>query len=187
MDQRDDHTWIAVELSRLGETKVEEGTLDAALRSDLDVHEFHPIFVPAVSYTKAGKRITLHLMEGYVFVASGLPEIRYFSLEKKAYVNQVMSTQGTRFQMRTLSTIDNDYIEKLRSQLRGMIASDLDIGDSVKAVNGRYRSLEGTVVGMEGDLAYVHIAMRSLQVVASIPKVFLESNEGEESSGFLRV
>jgi len=174
VDHRDEATWIAVELSKQGEDRVEDGTLVQVLQRDLE-SEGHPIFVPAVSYSKAGRRITLHLLEGYVFVASGLPETRYFRLEQKPYINQVMSTRGGPHQMRTLSVIDNDYIESLRDQLRGMVASDIEAGDRVQVLDGRYRTLEGVVVGTYKDMAYVRIKLRALHSIATIPKVFLES------------
>jgi transcription antitermination factor NusG len=176
VDRRDDVTWIAVELSKQGEDRVEEGTLIEVLYRDLEVEQ-HPVFVPAISYAKGGKRITLHLMEGYVFIASGLPETRYFALERRAYVNQVMSTRGGPHRMRTLSVIDNDYISSLQEQLRDMVASDIEKGTIVRVVNGRYRSLEGVVVGTEQEVAYISIELRSLRVIATVPKVFLESIE----------
>lgn len=176
MDQRDDITWIALELSKQGEDRVEDGTLAEVLEQDLDA-EGLPLFIPSLSYTKNNKRITLHLMEGYVFVGSGLPETRYFALERKPYINQVMSSHGGLHQMRTLSVIDNSYIEKLRDQLRDMVSSDIDVGDRVQVLKGRYRTLEGDVLGFDGDKAFVSIELRSLKVIATIPKVFLESIE----------
>ena len=83
MDRRDALTWVAIELTRRGEARVEEGTIEEQIRQDLGVDESYPVFVPSMCYQKGGKKMTLHLMEGYVFVASGLPETKFFSLEKK--------------------------------------------------------------------------------------------------------
>jgi transcription antitermination factor NusG len=179
VDRRDDLTWIAIELSKQGEDRVEDGSLAEVIRHDLGV-ENHPVFVPAVTYPKGGKRITLHLMEGYVFVATGLPETRYFALENRSYVNQVMSTRTGPHRIRSLSVIDNDYIDTLRIQLRDMVASDIEQNATVRVTKGRYRSLEGRVIGVEGDQAYVEIKLRSLWAIATIPKVFLESIEDDD-------
>ncbi len=181
MDQRDDLTWIALELSKFGEARVEDGTLARMIQKDMDAED-HPVFVPALSYTKGSRRITLHLMEGYVFVGSGLPEVRYFALENKPYINQVMSTRSGPHRMRVLSVIENDYVKDMRDQLRGMIASDIELGTTVQIINGRYKSLEGTVLGIEGDYAFVYVVMRSLETVATVPKIFLETgNSGAEA------
>ena len=177
MDQRDDLTWIALELTKFGEQRVEDGTIAGIIRKDLDAAADHLVFVPALGYTKGNRRITLHLMEGYVFIAAGLPEVSYFALEKKPYANQVMSTRGGPHQMRALSVIDNDYVTSMRTQLRGMIASDIEMGTKVRMINGRYKSLEGTVLDLEDDYAFVGVELRSLKVIATVPKIFLESED----------
>lgn len=177
MDRRDDLTWIAIELTRQGEAKVEDGSIIGALRSDLEVGEEHPIFVPSVVYWTGGRQVTLHLMEGYVFVASGLPETRYFNLEKKPYVSQVMSSLGGPHRMRVPSVIPNSNIEDLRSKLRGMVASDIEVGAHVSILDGKYRGLEGRVLELDQEDAFVHVQLRSIKIIATIPRVFLEAQD----------
>jgi len=177
VDQRDDLTWIAIELTRYGEQRVEEGTLAEAIRQDLEVDENYPIFIPSTVYQKGFRRVTLHLMEGYVFVASGLPETKFFALERRPYVNQVMSTAGGPYQIRVPSVIPNSRIEELREKLRGLVASDIEVDSQVRVVDGAYKGLEGEVLGLDGDSAFVHVELRSLKIIATIPKVFLESDE----------
>lgn len=177
VDRRDDLTWIAIELTRLGEQQVDDGTLAATLRGDLDVDDTFPVFIPSVIYKKGGRRVVLHLLEGYVFVASGLPEVRYFALERRPYVNQVMSTQAGPHRMRVPSTIPNSKVLDLKFQLRGLVASDIEVGSTVQVTDGLYRGLEGEVMGIEGDDAFVYITFRSLKTIATIPKVFLESED----------
>jgi len=170
-------TWIAIELSHLGEQKVEEGTLLESLRSDLGVGSEFPVFIPALTYFKGNKLITLHLMEGYVFVGSGLMEAQYFSLERRPYVTQVMSIPGGPHRIRALSVIPNSRVDELKTQLRQMVSSDLRVNDRVRVLDGTYRSLEGKVVGFNKtrDMAFVHFRLRSLETVATIPMVLLES------------
>ena len=80
MDQRDEQSWIIVELNRQGELKVEDGTLASTLRRDLSVDDDFPVFVPSITYKKAGRQITVHLMEGYCFVGNGLTDVEYYAL-----------------------------------------------------------------------------------------------------------
>ena len=174
VDSRDEVTWIAIELSRAGEQCVEDGTLAEKIRSDLDV-ENHPVFIPAAGYERAGRRVTVHLMEGYVFVGSGLSEIRYFALERKAYIAQVMSVRAGPHRIRTPSVISNQHVEELRQQLREMIISNIEVGDWVRVTGSQYRALEGRVLGFDGGYAFVRIELRSLEIIATIPRLFLES------------
>lgn len=172
MDQRDDRTWVVIELSHLGETKVDEGTLEATLRRDLDIPHDFPIFIPIISYPKGARTINIHLMEGYVFIGSGLQDTAYFALERKEYVTQVISTPG---RVRSLSVVPNAKIEDLRKQLRKLVASDLNAGATVRVTNGTYRNLEGLAIIVSGDTAIVRIKLRSLDLMATIPTVFLDA------------
>ncbi len=175
VDHRDDLTWIAIELTGYGESKVEDGTIVASLRSDLEVGDSFPVFVPSVNYYAGGSRVVLHLMEGYVFVGSGLPETRYFGLENRGYVSQVMSTFGGPHAMRVTSVIPNSQILVLKHQLRGLVSFDIEIGETVQILDGSYRGLEGVVQELDGDNAYVLIELRSIKIIATIPRVFLSS------------
>ena len=175
LDQRDDRTWVAIELTSQGEAKVEDGTIIPTLRMDLEVGEDHPIFVPSMIYRKGERQVVLHLMEGYVFVASGLPETRYFALERKPYVGQVMSSRGGPHRMRVPSVIPNSHVQGLKDQLQQMVSSDIEEGARVMVIDGLYRGLEGEVLGVEGEEAFVLVELRSIQIIATIPRVFLES------------
>lgn len=175
VDQRDDLTWIAVELSRYGENRVEDGEIEHLVRQDLGVQDDFPIFIPSATYRKNNRVITLHLMEGYLFVASGLPEVRYFALESKPYVSAIMSTVSGPYKMRTLSVLPNREIQGLQNQLREMVATDIEIGSIVIVSEGRFKKMEGTVLGPDGDNnAFVQMDLRSWSRIASIPRIFLE-------------
>lgn len=178
-DLRDERSWVAIELTPLGETKAIEGTLEASLRRDLRLDDDHPIFVPIALYRRDGRVIPIHLMEGYVFVATGLDEVAYFALEKQPYVSQVMSTQQGRHKFRCLSVITNAQVEAMRKKLREMVTAEIPLRSKVAVLDGAYRGLDGTVVGFEDDHAFVRITLRSLDLVATVPRVFLEEIEGE--------
>ena len=177
MDQRDAQTWIALELNRTGEQKIEDGTLDAALRIDLSVGSDFPVFVPATNYTKNNRTITLYLVEGYVFVGSGLPETTYFALERRPYISRVIHTKPGPHKLRVLSVIPDTYIEEMRGQLRALVASDIEVGAEVRVTDGPYKALAGKVLDVEGDQAIVEIHLRSLELILTIPRVFLEAEE----------
>lgn len=174
-DRRDSTTWVALELTRHGEKLVEEGTLDRELRRLLEVDEKWPVFVPARIYERKGRSVTVHLMEGYAFVATGLDEIHYFRLENTKLVEQVLSEHRGRRGIRVLSTIPDSRINELRRQLVEEVASDLVPGMPVLVTDGIYSKLEGTVLDVEGDHAIVRFELRSLKVISKVPKVFLET------------
>lgn len=179
MDRRDETTWVTIVLSPLGEQKVEEGTLERSLRQDLDVEENYPIFIPAITFMKGRRGVTIHLLQGYAFVAAGLPEVRYFALEQRPYVEQIISTRG---RMRTIAVIPDSNIRDLRRQLQEQVASDIKEGEHVIVTEGPYRKLDGVVTGIDGTSAYVFIRLRSLQAVATVPRIFLDSLDSEAPS-----
>jgi len=159
--------------------RADDGTLADVLREALEVGPEHPVFIPAVTYVKDGHRVTVHLMEGYAFVATGLPETCYLNLEKDSpYVRHVLSAPGGQG-MLVLSVISDHDVQEMRAQLRSTIAQDINIGMQVKINQGTYAKLTGEVVGLEGDDAHIHIKLRSFEVIRTIPTVFLEP-AGEE-------
>jgi len=168
---------VAIELSHAGEEKVQDGTLEEELRSALGVSADFPVFVPAASYIRGHRRVTLLLMEGYAFVASGLPDTKYFELENQPYVAQIMSCKGGRYQMRTVATIPDKTVSDLKLRLRKMVTVEMPLGARVLVQDGPYRNLEGVVCGSEGDNALVEIRLRSLAVITEIPRVLLERLE----------
>jgi transcription antitermination factor NusG len=140
----------------------------------LGVGEDFPVFVPAATYSKDGGEVTILLVEGYAFVASGLNDVQYFALERKAHVAQVLTAPGGRYKMRTPMTVPNAKIKEMRRQLQKETSVGVSVGDEVRVQHGHFRNLEGIVRGLYGDSASVQIRLRSLEVLAGIPRVFLE-------------
>lgn len=178
-DSRDAPTWVAVELSPAGESLIEEGLLETHLRRDLRVDENFPVFIPSVSIVRGGSRTTFHLMEGYVFVSAGMDEVVYFALEKQSYVTKILSTSGHRG-LRALHTVTDKQVRGMERQLRALATAEIPHGAHVTVQEGQYRKLTGEVVGIEGDDAFIRIKMRSLDIVVTVPKVFLEEDEDSE-------
>jgi len=171
-DNRDNPSWVVLELTRAGEVKAEEGFLAGLLREILRVPQNHPVFVPSLTYVSAGHRISVHLMEGYAFMAAGLPETSYLGLENCPYVRHVLTTRSPHG-MRTLSVIPDSKIADMRSQLAQQVASDVITGMHVTVTDGVFGALDGHVVLVVGDDAHVRITLRSLDLIAKIPRVFL--------------
>lgn len=178
MDKRDEKTWVTLELTTLGEIKVEEGVLERILKREISGDT--DIFIPVSRYVQNGRKVTLHLLEGYIFLATGLDEMEYFHLETTPYVETVFSTTN-RKGMRVLSVINNSYIEDMRDQLRGMACKGLKSGDEVDIVKGAYRKLRGKVIDFDtlNDKAHININLRSLSAIVELPNAYL-SAVGEE-------
>lgn len=176
-DRRDDPTWVAVELTRAGEQHALEGTLETLLRKGLKVDEDFPIFIPVTLYRKNDQVVPYQLMQGYAFVGTGLDDVAYFALEEQPYVSQVMSTRAGKNRFRYLSVVTDDQIQEMRRKLREMVTADIPRTAYVRIVEGPYRGLEGRVTGAEDDNIHVYIRLRSLEVVATTPRIFVEEIE----------
>jgi len=174
MDNRDQPTWVVLELSRFGEDLAQQEKLEDALREGLCVGEDYPIFIPISFYLSRGKRRSVVLMDGYAFVASGLPDTTYFALEQKPFVNQVMSATGGKHKMRTLATVPDSVVEGVRARMRDVVSQDLSLGESVVVLEGVYKNMEGTIRALTPEGAFVQFQLRSLDVMTQIPRVLLE-------------
>lgn len=177
MDSRDKHKWVAIELNSLGEEKIHDGSLEASLRKDLKIGPEHPIFIPAKRVVKGLKPLTLFLMEGYVFVASGLPEIRYFHLEKESvpYVESVLSEEVGPHNMRTLSTIPDHEIQKLKDRLEEMLTETIEPHCMAKVVGGVFNNAIVKVLGnYDKENVKVLLELRSFVKTLVLPRASLQ-------------
>jgi transcription antitermination factor NusG len=168
LDNRDETTWATLELTKPGELKAIEGKLEGSLRSLLGVDETFKVFVPYASYTKGGRTVSVRLIEGYAFVATGLPEVRYFALERSPFVARVFSSNIRG--MRVIHTLPNKEVEGMKSRLAESLSSDLEVGARVKITGGNYRDLEGVVVDLYDHRVAVKVEFRSLTSITILPK-----------------
>lgn len=179
-DQRDETTWATLELTKLGEQKAIEGKLEASIRSLLSVEPSFPVFVPYATYTKGGRTVSIRLIEGYAFVATGLPEVEYFRLERSALISRVFSSRHKNG-MRILHALANSEVEAMRDRLAESLGADLEIGAKVRITGGNYRDLEGRVVDLYEKRAAVQITFRSLTSIAVLPRNFVAFSSVENS------
>lgn len=178
MDSRDSKTWATLELTTLGEIKVDDGVLEKILKKELE--ESIEVFIPVSSYDQNGRKVNLYLLEGYVFVQTGLDETRYFDLERTPYFETVFSTKDPETKLRVLSVVSDVEVEKMRDQLRGMSCKGLSTGDSVFIVKGAYKNLTGSIIDFEGEDAYIKIDLRSLSTIVKLPPAYLSTVKEEE-------
>lgn len=176
MDKRDGISWVVFELSYLGEQKVEEGYLSKILQQEHPFLVDHSIFIPSLIYSKSNEIVTFHLMEGYIFIATGLDDSLYFELETSPYIQKVV-TSGYPF--RTLNTVQDHYIQSLRAKLREMTSLDLIEGMEVKILEGTYSKLQGKILDLFDDVVSILVEMRSANFIVSLPKAFLEPLDAE--------
>jgi hypothetical protein len=165
--------WIALELSPLGETKMLEGSLPNILRSTIkDCPPDLEIFVPAMQVHRSGRPYLYRLMEGYVFIQSGLAEIEYFRLARTSYIESVMSTH-TSDGMKTCLLLPDRDVEKLKSQLLNLSREMFKHGDCVKVLNGSFSRMTGHVVCPGESHSDVFFALRSLRVIKTLKNTSL--------------
>lgn len=168
MDKRDETTWATLELTKAGELKAIEGRLAHSLRSLLGVDENFPVFVPYASYTKGGRTVSVRLIEGYAFVATGLPEVRYFGLERSPLVTKVFSSSVNG--LRVLHTLPNREVEGMRSRLADSMSADFEVGAQVRITGGNYRDLDGVIVDLYDKQIAIQVEFRSLTAIAVVPR-----------------
>lgn len=172
---------MAVELTSYGEKLIEERRLARSIRRLLDVEPTWPVFIPVKIYEKNGRTVALHLMEGYVFIASGLDEIKYFRLENTKIVDHVLATRSPRG-IRALKVIKDREIKQLRKQLRAEISSYMSPGSEIMVTQGLYARLPGIVVdSLEDDPENILVSfkLRSLERICKIPRAFVEPKTAE--------
>jgi len=171
VDKRDSISWVVAELTFLGESRVSDGSLIDFLQKESRLPQNHPVFIPSITYSKSGEVVTFHLMEGYIFIALGLPDTFYFGLEQSPYIERIITIDSP---FRSLNTVQDCYIEDLRLKLRELVSTDLEEGMQVKILDGTYAKLQGQVVGLLEGAASVFLELRSAHFIVSIPKAFLE-------------
>lgn len=157
-----------MELTKAGELKAIEGRLSHSIRSLLGVDENFSVFVPYASYTKGGRTVSVRLIEGYAFVATGLPEVRYFGLERSPLVAKVFSSRVNG--LRVLHTLPNREVDGMRSRLADSMSADFEVGTQVRITGGNYRDLDGVIVDLYDKQIAIQVEFRSLTSIAVVPR-----------------
>jgi transcription antitermination factor NusG len=175
------HDWLILELSHSGEQKADDGTLQSAINKDLSSKGYnnHPVFIPAVSYTKAGRTVTIHLMEGYAFIKDGLPFSVLQFIENRGYVTKILTRETGKNKTKEKSLVTDSYIKDLQLKLRSLASTDFKVGSKVVILEGPYTNLEGEIVDFEDDKAFLRVCLRSLTVITLIPKIFIDFKKSE--------
>jgi hypothetical protein len=163
-------SWAVIELTRLGERKAEDGTLAPLLRAALSLSPSHPVFIPSKTYTSGGRKVTIHLMEGYAFVASDGAEIPHLSRTDQPYVKRML-TVSTPSGSKILSVVSDAVILDMEANLAAHVGEEARIGTWVSVTSGLYAKMDGEVVDCvpSGNLI-VRFRMRSLDTIVEIPR-----------------
>lgn len=171
-------SWAIVELTRLGERKAEDGTLEPLLRDALSLPYDHPIFVPCRSFTAGGRRTTIHLMEGYAFAGSDGRALSSPSRTDQPYIKRLL-TSPSPSGGRVLSVLPDSRILEMEADLARHVGEDAKLGTEVSVTKGLYAKMEGQVVEIleSGDLV-VRFRMRSLDLIAKVPKSLVVPSNG---------
>ncbi len=184
MDRRDEKTWVILELSHLGESKVSEGVFATQLKKLLGKKyrdEVYELFVPTRIYEKGGRKVALQLMEGYAFIDSNHDFDFFLALENTDLIRSVMRTPSPSG-VDTLHSLPNREVDALRNQLREMIMKDVDEGSIATVTKGIYKNLDGLVLGLIEEDALVKIDLRTISVITLIPQMFLETTDTEQTT-----
>ena len=160
--------WVAIELTTEGDLRASDGTLERMIRRDLGVSKDHPVFIPVKRSALAEKHVVVSAMDGYVFVGSGLPSNRYFALERRSYVEQVLcrpSGSG-----RIPHIIKDAELLPLRGQMEKVDKpSSLRRGAKVEVSEGMLASLQGTILDLYDNSASVRFDTRTLVRILAMP------------------
>lgn len=78
-----------------------------------------------------------------------------------------------------MSVLPDRKIEEIRNNMRSLQAEALPIGSRVLIVDGTFSALTGELVALEGDTFFVHIVLRSLNIIATVPRNMVELEGGQ--------
>lgn len=180
MDARDETSWLILELTPQGERLAEDGDLEKLLRAHGRLPTTHPIFIPSLTYVADGRKHFVSVMEGYVFVASGLDNTTIKNLLASPYVNSILSHgSGIR---RTLETVPDANIRDLRKRLSEMVGAELKEGMPVKVTEGPLLGVQGKIIEVldNQDTVLMIVNMRSLHAIREIPRLCITPVEEYE-------
>lgn len=178
MDERDQVTWVVLELSHHGERAAEEGILEEILRDHADLEHDHPVFIPYLTYTYREKKTLLSVMEGYAFIASGFDNSSRSDLLRSPYIKKIL-TRGTN-PYAACETVSQASVDGLQSRLRELVAVEIQEGMGVRIVDGPLSGIRGNVVGVSDKHATLLVEMRSIRAIQYLPCFLLRPLSDED-------
>lgn len=166
--------WVAYELSEYG-LDADPSEIAAAIRRVLKRAE---VWTPASVVQRDQARSVQRLFDGYVFVRHTFECQQYARLTDTRYIVKILLA-GPRTK-RTLALIADAEIERLRDQSRVAAeaggAEDLrpiGVGDIVEVLDGPLKKVPVTVTDIIGDDVTVHLQLRSLARLLTVPRGLL--------------
>jgi transcription antitermination factor NusG len=176
-DHRDSVTWIVLELTSAGEALAEEGQLESHLRKELTLPDEHQVFVPYTVIVRHGRKSVINVIEGYAFVATGLPDTTYFRLANTANVKKILFKKSSSG-MNIITPVPDSSVKDLQRRLREMISREIEVGTEVRVHEGLHTGLVGKVIDSHGDDAFVMVKLRTIETVRVFPRYILRPAEG---------
>jgi transcription antitermination factor NusG len=164
--------WVVLELSRLGERESPEDLVAMLRRETGDDLE---IFIPSKTFVRKGNRITICLMEGYMFLEGGKSAGFYLDLEYLPFISKALTKdeKAGRF----LLYVPDSEIIILKEKLKEETRSEIHKNDEVCIIGGVYENLEGVVVDFNPLTAYAMVSIQglsSIDTIVELPFQFLE-------------
>ena len=177
-----DTEWVVVELGPKAEGE-DPDLVRASIRHSIRDAE---VFIP-VSVTKRGEeRVIKYLVDGYAFIKRTHPDQTYMRLENTKYVQSVLrnhvNVNGR--SMRHVATVKEAEIDRLRGQMQEEVDQGISLGDKVLITSGSYKHIEAIVENeiAEHDSVQVHIKLRSVERIITLPRGFLRLLERAQRS-----
>lgn len=162
-----DSSWVVIELSPEGEELATQGKLESKLRKDLGSPTLQVVISKKSSYPL-----------NYVFVESSLFPSRYFSLEKRSYVERVLSkTVGS---VRLLEFVPGRELLRFNKSLKTAQPNQYTRGQPVEISAGIFSRVRGRFVALSSpEEGLVEVQTRTLIRILTIPLVDLSPSEDQ--------
>lgn len=163
--------WVVLELG----PKAEGEDPDLVTRSIRSTLRGAEVFIPAAVTSMDGDKVVRYLVEGYAFIRHTFADSAYRRLENTRFVAAILMQYGRPGQPRTVATVPEREIEKLRVQVRAESEQGISVGDTVLITSGPYRQITAIVYEdiPENDAVQVFVRLRSKEALVSLPRNFL--------------
>jgi 5'-3' exonuclease/transcription antitermination factor NusG len=159
--------WLILELSPRSEGE-DPDIIRQAISGILKGAE---VFIPAVITQVGEDRVVHYLVDGYAFVRREREEHVYRKLENSRYVQAILINPASR----TLATVTDAEIERMRSKVVLEADQGIGVGDTVVITAGPYKEITASVIEDFPELqkVQVHVKLRSKESIVTLPRSFL--------------